>query len=260
MKIEEEKKEKLKGDLKKEFLRMIPYVGPLLITSSTAAEYIKASNMASATSIELFTDTLTVSDVEKISEVVQTDQNPEIKLKEEIVNLLNKKIQSIKMNIEKPIQLQSGNSAVQIFTIRSKRSILFTPSVYALHLQIEYEVDGVINHDVIDHSFFIGASLSSMIIGSIIGGTMGHVVKDIFNNGLILNFINSFNFTSAIPYILILIANISLAIITVIVFSRKKDVQPIFAIEDFWGGILLGFIVGYTGKSFIEQIFPSFVQ
>ena len=68
---------------------------------------------------------------------------------------------------------------------------------------------------------------------------------------------DNFQFASTITYILILIANIILGIIAVIVFSRKKDIQPILAIEDFWGGILLGFIVGYTGKSFIEQIFPS---
>ncbi|HSF51191.1 MAG TPA: hypothetical protein VLA74_10565 [Nitrososphaeraceae archaeon] len=36
---------------------------------------------------------------------------------------------------------------------------------------------------------------------------------------------------------------------------RKKDVQPFLTVEDFWGGLLLGFFVGYIGKSFIDRFF-----
>ena len=31
----------------------------------------------------------------------------------------------------------------------------------------------------------------------------------------------------------------------------KKDVQPFVTIEDFWGGILLGFLVGTSGQVFL---------
>ena len=55
---------------------------------------------------------------------------------------------------------------------------------------------------------------------------------------------------------LMLIANIILGIIVVLIFRRKRDIQSILTIEDFWGGILLGFIIGYGGKSFIEEVLP----
>jgi hypothetical protein len=35
---------------------------------------------------------------------------------------------------------------------------------------------------------------------------------------------------------------------------RKKDVQPFLTIEDFWGGILLGFLVGTNGQMFLGLI------
>ena len=37
---------------------------------------------------------------------------------------------------------------------------------------------------------------------------------------------------------------------------RKKDVQPFLTVEDFWGGILFGFQVGYSG----QQIFKQFLS
>jgi hypothetical protein len=39
--------------------------------------------------------------------------------------------------------------------------------------------------------------------------------------------------------------------IVVVAFARKKDAQPILSVEDFWGGVFVGFLVGYTGKSFL---------
>lgn len=44
----------------------------------------------------------------------------------------------------------------------------------------------------------------------------------------------------------------------VIAFARKKDAQPILSIEDFWGGVLIGFLAGFLGKSFLDRfIQPS---
>jgi hypothetical protein len=51
-----------------------------------------------------------------------------------------------------------------------------------------------------------------------------------------------------------LFANLILGFVIGITLMRKKDVQPFLTVEDFWGRILLGFLVGYTGQQLFEQI------
>lgn len=239
-----------------ECLRLFPF-GSVLIAGNAVAEYIKASNASSAASICDIADIITEEDVNRISNSIRSGKNSKEQFEGEMFKLLNEKMAHLKKNLEQSVILQPGNSSVYVFTLRTNKALFFVPSAYTLHLQIQYEVDGAINQDVIDYSFFIGSSLNSMIYGSVIGSIMGYLVKDIFQDKTMISIISSFNFISALSYTLFLGANVILGIITVILFSRKKDVQPILAIEDFWGGVLLGFIVGYGGKSFIEQIFPK---
>jgi hypothetical protein len=42
------------------------------------------------------------------------------------------------------------------------------------------------------------------------------------------------------------------------VFSSRRtgEVQPILTIEDFWGGMLAGFLVGYLGHEFFGKVVP----
>lgn len=254
IRIEEDKKKKLIMEISKEIFRAIPIVGSAIAAGASLTEYIKASNMATAASIDRVAGNVTASDVQRIVTAAETGPNPETKYKEEMINVLSEKVESIKRSLEEPVILQPGNSTVQVFTIRTKKALLFIPSNYVLHIEMQYEADGLINQDITEYTLSIGSSLISIITGSIIGSLMGYIVKDIFNENLLFK-IN--NFSSALSYVLILFANIILGIITVIIFSRKKDIQPILAIEDFWGGILLGFIVGYTGKSFLEKLLPS---
>ena len=43
----------------------------------------------------------------------------------------------------------------------------------------------------------------------------------------------------------------------VVLFARKKDVQPLIAIEDFWGGIAIGFLVAYSGPQLIKNLLTN---
>jgi hypothetical protein len=42
--------------------------------------------------------------------------------------------------------------------------------------------------------------------------------------------------------------------IAVVFMARKSEAQSFVSVEDFWGGLLIGFLVGYTGTSFFEQL------
>jgi uncharacterized membrane protein YfcA len=56
-----------------------------------------------------------------------------------------------------------------------------------------------------------------------------------------------------VSYLLSLITAMMIAGIVVVAFARKKDAQPILSVEDFWGGVFVGFLAGYSGKAFLEK-------
>lgn len=43
----------------------------------------------------------------------------------------------------------------------------------------------------------------------------------------------------------------------IVLFSRKKDIQPFIAVEDFWGGLAIGFISAYIGTEILGSYIPS---
>ena len=260
LKLEEEKKRNLLLQLIKDIVRIFPTIGISLDAITSATEYIRASNMSSIGLIDQFNRLVDVEDVQEIVKAVHESSDQEKKLKEETLRVLNDKIRLIEDNLRKPVGLNPGSSTVQIFTVRTRKHLFFSPSEYNLHIEIQYTVDDSSYQDVKEHSLSITSSLSSIVFGAMIGSLMGCVVRDIFENGPILNVTKSFDLASAMGYFLMWSANVILSAIAVVIFRRKRDVQSILTIEDFWGGILLGFIVGYGGKSFIEGMLPMTVQ
>ena len=47
------------------------------------------------------------------------------------------------------------------------------------------------------------------------------------------------------------------SIAVVVAFARKSSAQPLVSVEDFWGGLVIGFTVGYFGFHQFLQLFPS---
>jgi hypothetical protein len=64
----------------------------------------------------------------------------------------------------------------------------------------------------------------------------------------------SFNFMD-VTVLKAIAINLILAFIAGVILVRKKDVQSFITIEDFWGGILIGFIVGYAGTQGLKTFF-----
>ena len=65
-------------------------------------------------------------------------------------------------------------------------------------------------------------------------------------------------FTSAhIGFVTATILAAILAVIAVVYSSiRTGESQPILTVEDFWGGLIVGFMIGYLGSDFFQQIVP----
>jgi hypothetical protein len=141
--------------------------------------------------------------------------------------------------------LQAGNSTTRVFTLRSRRAVWFRPATYRLHIEVEYEIAGVRNVDTIEHILQVKASLTSMVLGAVLGGLGGWFTAKGGTTKL------------DTPSMLGLAASLVLAAMAVVLFARKKDVQPLIAVEDFWGGVAIGFLVAYSGPKLFEKIVGS---
>jgi hypothetical protein len=95
----------------------------------------------------------------------------------------------------------------------------------------------------IDISIF--PSLTGMILGTLLGSFLGTLVRADFNlfdpHKLWIN-------------LQFLFVNMIFGFIAGIILMRRKDVQSFITIEDLWGGILIGFIVGYSGRTIVERL------
>lgn len=144
------------------------------------------------------------------------------------------------------VVLRPGSSIVQQFLFKTRSWLFFIPFRHKMIIQVQYIADNTLNYDTVPYDLDIRASLGSTIIGSIIGGFLGSLTR----SPDIAAWLTA-------PVLFPAIISSILAIITVVAFARKSDAQPLIAIEDFLGGLLLGFVVGYTGNALFEQVIGS---
>jgi hypothetical protein len=148
-----------------------------------------------------------------------------------------------------PITLQPGNSVVKQFRLRTKSWLFFTPLAYTFQIQVNYVMD---NHDhsaTVPYQLNIRSTLSSIIFGSIAGATLGALLKSLTEP--------SQPGITAIPIVRALAVAILASIAVVIAFSRKSSAQTLVSVEDFWGGAVIGFTVGYFGFDQFVDLFPK---
>jgi len=141
--------------------------------------------------------------------------------------------------------LQPGNSDTWVFTLRTKLGVRFRPASYSQDIAIDYEVDGKTHFQSVTYSLDIQASLTSVIIGAILGAVAGVVANKPNLPGWDLSIVAAF------------ISAVLLSVFAVIAFARKDGVQPIVAIQDIWGGLLVGFLVGYSGVQVLGNLFGA---
>ena len=156
-----------------------------------------------------------------------------------------------------PVVLQPGDSVVHQFIFRTKSWLFFTPLAHTLQIQIRYKVD---NRDHLDSTRFdltIQAAITATIVGSVIGGAVGAIARllsDMIRTGTV----NVSTQVFGLPQLLSLLLAVILSALTVVSFARKSGVQQIISVEDFWGGLFLGFLIGFLGQNFaLSLIKPS---
>jgi len=154
--------------------------------------------------------------------------------------------------------LQPGNTAVYTIIMKTKNLFLFRPSQYRLQFNVNYSFEkyplfgsnssgaddkgNSIFTNTIAATLSIRASIYSVIIGSAIGGLFGALARFLQSESILLE-----NLVS-------IALSVILSIAAIIFLARKSGAQSFVSVEDLWGGILIGFLVGYSGVSFFENL------
>ncbi len=160
------------------------------------------------------------------------DSNPESRVAQGIAT---PDLEYLKVGLKpQPILLQPDDSIVKQFVFKTKSRWLFTPVALNLEIQVKYGVDYREHLDTVRSELTIQADLMAVVAGAIFGGIVGFIVRYF-----------TFAEPKPSPFPGFLLAVI-LSAMLVVAFARKSGVQKIVTIEDFFGGLFLGFVVGYS--------------
>lgn len=145
--------------------------------------------------------------------------------------------------------LQPGSSTIRYFPIITRAWLLSTSRRHKLDVSIAYKLGDVQHYESVPLQFEVRPALRAVIVGAIIGSAIGWLARELMTDGL--------NPTSLIQLIL---AGL-LSSIGVIFVSRKTGVQSLpISVEDFLGGILTGFVIGYFGTGYFNTLLPQDFQ
>jgi len=173
----------------------------------------------------------------------------------------------LESSLPKNVALQPGSTVVYTAILYVEKSIVFTPSQYRLQFNVNYSFhakklslpneqyeqaeEGIFTNTVA-HELSIKPSVYSVIIGASLGGLTGSIAR-------LLQITPSekwqtFSSTDIVTSVITIAVAVILSSIAVVFMVRKSEAQSFISVEDFWGGLLIGFFVGYTGTSFFEQL------
>lgn len=135
---------------------------------------------------------------------------------------------------------------VKQFVLCTRRWLFFAPLTHAFQIQVSYSVDHIDHTGTISYEQRIAAPLRAVALGGIAGAAAGSILKSLTQP-----------WTGLGSFILALCAAILSSVAVTIAFARKASAQPIISIEDFWGGSLIGFSVGFFGFDQFVGLFKS---
>jgi hypothetical protein len=104
---------------------------------------------------------------------------------------------------------------------------------------------------VFDISFAMRPPLRANMTGAVAGAILGSVAQRLRDQG------GGFFISAGLGELSAVALAIILSIVAVVYASRRGgEGQPILTIEDIWGGLIVGFLMGYLGHSFFFEVVP----
>jgi uncharacterized membrane protein YeaQ/YmgE (transglycosylase-associated protein family) len=148
-------------------------------------------------------------------------------------------------------KVSAGAEVIASFELITTRWLLFKPLDIILHAQIEYQIEDVVKSQVVPVPISIKAPLRSILIGANLGAMFGFLARQIKDKSLLPPSFQVSNFTIGI------LGAFVMATIATVAFARKQSAQGFITIEDFYGGFLIGALVGYFGVEYFEQVIQT---
>lgn len=146
------------------------------------------------------------------------------------------------------ITIEPHCEAVAYFQISTAGWLFFTPTRQSLSTQVTYRLEGKEKTHVTTSDFDIRPPLTSMVIGSIVGAVLGTLAK----------ILNSSQPLAWQPSAVSIGASTLMSLISTIALSRKTGAQGFITVEDFFGGFVVGALIGYGGSQYFEKaLIPS---
>jgi hypothetical protein len=142
----------------------------------------------------------------------------------------------------KAITIAPHCEVVVYFSVSTGGWLFFTPSRQTLSTQITYELNGDEKTQVVSSSFDIKPPLTSMVIGAITGASLGSAAR----------FLNSTQIFDWQPFFVTTGAALLMSLIATIALARKSGAQGFITVEDFFGGFVIGALIGYGGKEYFD--------
>jgi hypothetical protein len=159
------------------------------------------------------------------------------------------------------LALQPGSTAIWAIKLGTKSALFFLPSQYRLQFNVRYsfekppeqgeqsKVSRIFRVDTYAKQITIRASMQAIMLGAFVGGVAGSVARAVQVNTSFGSLLDSLS-TIALQIILSSV----LSVAAVIFAARKSDTQSFVSVEDFWGGAVIGFLVGFSGTTAFGQI------
>jgi hypothetical protein len=150
--------------------------------------------------------------------------------------------------------LQPGNTAVFSLVLSTKKNLFFRPIQYELQYSINYafKKGGDPHTNNASQSLTIRAPISYVFSGASLGGLVGFFARFLQTSTSASSL--EMMFQGWLPALVTLILTVILSGMAVVFLARKSDVQTMVSVEDFWGGLVIGFLIGYTGTAAFESL------
>jgi hypothetical protein len=155
--------------------------------------------------------------------------------------------------------LQPGSTDVWTIRLGSSRNPFFIPARYRLQLTVIYTKERAVDDDPNqDLAFFsntvaltipVRTALWSVISGGALGGALGSLARSLQNVGSV----DRLGEQSGAIFTALALA-IVLSGAAVVFAARKSEAQSFVTVEDFWGGLVVGFLIGYSGTDAFTKV------
>jgi len=144
---------------------------------------------------------------------------------------------------DKSFLIEPHCEVIAYFFISTTGWLFFTPTRKALSTQIRYRVEGRERTEVTATEFEFKPPLSAAVIGASTGAILGSLAR-LFNGAPL---------TLSLMTMTTVGGSVLMSLIAAIALSRKTGTQGFITVEDFFGGFVVGALIGYGGSEYFEQ-------